>query len=165
MRPVRKTIGIVLWSAFFACLILWTPQVQAASSPLISELAAFLVARNGDGEEILKPATQAKPGDVIEYHARYSNVSSGTLNKVKAIVPIPQGLEFISGTTTPPRFLASLDGKKFKRIPMYRTIVDEQGKEQRVKVKPSEYRAIQWYLGSLYKGETRVVKCRARILK
>ena len=61
--------------------------------------------------------------------------------------------------------MASLNGKRFKQPPFYKTVTDSSGKDNRVKVQPEEYRAIQWYFGRLGKGEVRVVKARARIEK
>jgi len=135
----------------------------ADSSPLISQLTAFKVITDTKGEEHLISATKAEPGDVIEYHSTYTNVGITSLSNVKAILPIPEGLGFIENSPQPSRYLASIDGKRFRKTPLYKTVIKPSGKTKRVKVKPEEYKAIQWYLGHLNKGEVKTVKARAKI--
>jgi uncharacterized repeat protein (TIGR01451 family) len=151
---------VVILSAFYGGAAL-----HAADSPLISELAAFKVVIDEEGDETLTPASEAKPGDIIEYHCTYTNVGGNTLRDIRATLPIPYGLEYVEHSARPGRFFASLNGSKFQEPPLYKTVIDDSGKSIRVKAAPDEYRALQWYIGLLNNGDVRILKARAMISK
>ena len=168
MRNISEKVlmrKIICLSIIALAIISGGAALHAADSPLISELAAFRVVINNDGHEILAPAAEAKPGDIIEYHCTYTNVGASTLKNIKATLPIPPGLAYVEDSAQPHRFLASLNGKRFKQPPLYKTVTDASGKTSRVKVKPDEYKFIQWYIGRLAQGDARIVKARAMISK
>ena len=157
--------NIISVSLLAALILTFYGGTVFAASPLISELAAFRVVKDTEGNESLTSAAKAKPGDIIEYHCTYTNAGNKTLKNIKATLPIPEGLAYIEDTAQPHRFMASLNSKRFKQPPLYKTMTDPKGNDKRVKVQPDEYRAIQWYIGRLSAGDVRVVKARAQITK
>jgi uncharacterized repeat protein (TIGR01451 family) len=112
------------------------PAQAQDNKTIKAELKQFLV-RTEAGKEVLKPANEVKPGDLIEYRATYTNQGSSPVRAVVAQLPIPVGLEY------QPR---SASGKK-EAVPYY------------------EYRSIRWNLGQLAAGAKVEVAARARVSK
>ena len=72
-----------------------------------------------DGKEVLGPAEQAHPGDVIEYRAEYKNAGTQPVQQLAATLPIPRGTEYLSKTALPQQLFASLDGRNFAPAPLH----------------------------------------------
>jgi hypothetical protein len=96
-----------------------------------------------DGKEQLVPATSAKPGEVIEEVATYSNRSKKTF-KVDATLPVPQYTELVIDSTRPTNVKASVDGKVFAPLPLTRKVKQPNGVEVQQLVPVSEYRFLRW---------------------
>jgi uncharacterized repeat protein (TIGR01451 family) len=115
------------------------------------------------GKEVLSPAKQAAPGDVLQYTATYKNVDKAPATQVDATLPIPTGTEYIPGTATPAGAWASTDGIKFSPIPLKHMVKNSDGKMIEQEVAFSEYRALRWSLGDLAGGASRTVSARVRV--
>ena len=78
-----------------------TSTVAKAASPLTSQFKAYKVLFGKDGKEELEPASNASPGDVIEYVALHRNVSQKRLLQVDFAIPIPHGTTLWQGSVQP----------------------------------------------------------------
>lgn len=115
------------------------------------------------GREVLVPAEKAKPGEVIEYRATYTNASTEAVREVWATLPIPAGLEFLPPSARPAALLASIDGQAFAPAPLMRREKTPAGLEVLREVPASEYRFLRWSLGTLPAKSSRTVAARARV--
>ena len=115
------------------------------------------------GKEARLPAEQAKPGDVIEYRATYTNHGGYAVRDLQATLPVPAGLEYLPRTAIPIRLSASLDGTSFAPVPLTRRVKLANGKTEVREVPASEYRALRWSVGSLGASAARTVVARMRV--
>jgi uncharacterized repeat protein (TIGR01451 family) len=130
------------------------------------DVAVSLVAHRilvSQGKEARLPAEQAKPGDVIEYHATYTNRGASAVRDLEATLPVPAGLEYLPRTAQPVRLHASLDGKTFAPAPLTRRVKLANGRTEVREVPASEYRALLWSIGSLGANSARTVVARMRV--
>ena len=115
-----------------------------------------------DGKEILVDATLAKPGEVIEYRAKYQNHTAKTLRRVEATLPIPPGTTVMPATAQPSGAWASVDGANFQIIPLKRKVKLSDGREIEQLVPFSEYRFLRWKVGALDAGQSAVYAVRVK---
>ena len=143
-------------------------DAQPRTSPLApkveAQLQAFRVVRAGEKESLL-PATTAKPGDLIEYQARYTNTGRGAAQGFSPQLPVPAAMIYQGSSAFPARVLATLDGKTWALAPLKRTIKNADGTSQVVAVPLAEYRALKWNMGALAAGETALVKARMTVAR
>ena len=141
----------------------WAAPIQTQVDDLAINLVAHRVERKADGSESLQPAAKAKPGDIIEYIAHYKNQSKGPISNLQPMLPIPQGMEYISASAHPAPVAASLDGKSFSAIPLKRNVKLADGKFQEQEVPASEYRALKWSVKELSAGKIAILSARVRL--
>lgn len=155
LRPsqMRLVLAIVLG-------VLATPAIVRAAGDVSVVLTAQRVAVV-NGKEILGPAEQASPGDVIEYRAEYRNAGASAVKQLAATLPVPNGMEYLPKTGAPQ--LASLDGQNFSPLPLKRRVRLADGTEVLRDVPASEYRALRWTLGTLAPKSSRTVTARVRV--
>ena len=139
-----------------------SPQGKA-KSPLAIALTAQKVVKQSDGKEKLLAADRTFPGEVIQYDALYQNQSVRPLDNVTPTLPIPVGMVFLPDSATPVPVEASLDGKKFERIPLKRKVVMPSGETEEQEVPATEYRALRWQLGQMAPGAKTILVARTRI--
>jgi uncharacterized repeat protein (TIGR01451 family) len=144
-------------------LALPVPLVALAQSGLNVSLTAQRVAVNDRGRESFEPATEAKPGQVVEYRAAYRNPTQAQVRDVRATLPIPQGTEYVASTARPAPALASLDGRTFEAMPLKRRVKLANGQTVVRDVPLSEYRYLRWSLGAIAAGGTETVSARVRV--
>lgn len=124
-----------------------------ATIPITATLEAFIVRRGVDAEgnptETLLTAETASPGDIIQYSAVYENVSEAPLAGLIMNGPVPSGTTFVSASQqidTEAVFEVLISDEPWQELPAFKTIVDANGKEQRVEAVPSDYRQLRWRL-------------------
>ena len=100
------------------------------------------------GKESLQSASTAKPGDVLQDLATYTNKSSRKLSGVVATLPVPLNTELVMNTVTPAA-RASVDGTNFFAVPLKRKVKQANGVEVEQAVALTEYRYLRWYPGEL----------------
>jgi len=144
-------------------LALPAPFAAFAQSGLDVSLTARRVAVDARGRETFAPATEAKPGQVVEYRAAYRNGGASSVREVQATLPIPQGTEYVASTARPAQPLASLDGRTFAAMPLTRKVKLSNGEVVVKEVPVSEYRYLRWSLGAIDAGRTETVTARVRI--
>jgi uncharacterized repeat protein (TIGR01451 family) len=131
--------------------------------PLQVELTARRVETDARGQETLRPAEQARPGEVVEYRASYRNAGQARISRVVATVPIPAGTEYLARSAKPAPALASLDGRTYEPLPLKRRVRTPDGREELREVPISEYRYLRWSLGAMAAGANQTVRCRVRV--
>lgn len=147
----------------FVLLVLTAPLATAGNEGLKVSLTAHRVVANARGGEGLRPADQARPGEVVEYQAIYSNPSETRVGKVEATLPIPPGTEYVARTALPAPALASTDGRSFAPVPLQRVVRLPDGRQELRPVPASEYRYLRWALGTMAPGATKTVRARVRV--
>lgn len=128
-----------------------------STAPVRIELKAFQIQADKTGKETATEAKQAKPGDVVEYRATYTNASKSTVRGLAATLPIPADMQF-TGNALPAGAEASTDGKTFAAMPLKRKVADKV-----VDVPLAEYRALRWRVADLPAGKGVVVSARTRV--
>lgn len=127
------------------------------------KMTAHRITTTDRGEERLAQAEQAKPGETIEYRARYVNRGAAPVRELLASIPIPAGTAYVPGSAAPAEAFASLDGRAFAPIPLKRRVRLPNGKEAEVEVPASEYRALRWAIGTLAASGEQTVSARVRV--
>lgn len=115
------------------------------------------------GKESLQNAITAKPGDVLQDVATYTNKSSRALSGVEATLPVPANTELIMSTVTPATARASVDGTNFSAMPLKRKVMQANGVEVEQAVAMSEYRYLRWYPGEIGAKQSIVFSAQFRV--
>lgn len=139
----------LLMSALLALGAVFAQQTRQSPISLRTEIYIVSLVTKDDGtrEERFSPATEAIPGQVVEYRIFATNVGETTLpaGSVQIYGPVEDGMEYVSGSATPTsdRVLAefSLDGTEFGTPPL----LVGTGDARRV-AEPEEYKMIRWRL-------------------
>lgn len=140
-------------------------QAQGLSSSpgLTSKLTASRV-ELVDGKTVLLPAVNAKPDDVVEYSASYTNSGTKPIERIQAVVPVPVGTILVANSAKPASAQASLDGVNFFVMPLKRIVKLANGTSGEELVPLADYRALRWQVGTLGAGQEAVVSLRTRLV-
>jgi uncharacterized repeat protein (TIGR01451 family) len=136
-----------------------------ANAPIGIVLKQFKVIKDEKGDTKLMDAPLVVPGDVIEYHATYSNHGKTAL-PVVATLPIPEALEYIkdSASATPRvAYTVALKDSQFAKEPLMQTTVAASGATLSQPVPYASYRYVRWDLGRLPAGSSVEVTVRAKV--
>lgn len=139
------------------------PAAAHAQGGVKVSMTAHRITIDDQGIERLEPAGQARPGETIEYRARYRNEGGAVARQLIASLPIPAGMEFVPGTAAPAQVLASLDGTSFAPVPLTRRVKNASGEVVEERVPYREYRALRWTLGDLAAKGEETVRARMRV--
>ena len=148
---------------FFVFLATLVAPLAGVAEEVGVELEAWRVVALLDGSERLEAADHARPGDVIEYRARFTNGTGMTVRGLRGVIPIPAETEYLAATASPAVAEASTDGHSFSSVPLQRRVQREDGQESWEPVPPAEYRFLRWTVAELAEDEERVVSARVRI--
>lgn len=159
-----KSRVLKVWSAGCIALLVTGVVNAADQGNLVVTLSAHKTVVSADGKEILVPADQARPGDIIEYKAVYKNTGKSGAQNLEATLPVPVGgMEYLPHTAYPKPVKASVDGRKFEPVPLKHSVTLPDGKQELREVPYSEYRYLRWELGELSPGKSTWVSARARL--
>ena len=172
-----RNIGIRLLAILIACITyshaqqLATParaapqaaaKSQSNSDPLEVKLQRHKVVVV-DGKEALQSAAIAKPGEILEEVATYTNNSRSPLKSLEATLPIPANTELLLASVKPGNAKASIDGGQFFAMPLKRRVKQANGLEVELPIPASEYRYLRWYPGDLAAGKSLVFSARLKV--
>ncbi len=129
--------------------------VVISASPLIVDLKVYAVNEGTDGGERLVETSEARPGQLLEYRATFSNVSTNALRGVTPEIPVPEGLVILPEAVVPEAQSASLDGVAFVPLPL----VSGNGEP----VPAERIRSIRWAPVNLQPTDEITVSLRARV--
>jgi uncharacterized repeat protein (TIGR01451 family) len=158
---MHRSIRSPLVLAVALVALVATPAAHAAGEVAV-ELTANRVTKS-QGRDVLAPAEQARPGDLLQYRALYKNAGKTAARGLAATLPIPRGTHYVPGSASPRRVEASLDGRTFAPVPLTRQVRLADGRTVAREVPPSEYVALRWSLGALPANQSREVVARVRI--
>ncbi len=131
-----------------------------ADEPLSGSMEARKVVQQKSGRELLVPATEVHPDDVIEYRLTYANNSEGALKNVSVIDPIPAGTEYVSLSATRPRagiVEFSIDsGRTYHVWPVRYKKTLEDGTEVVVQATPQMVSHIRWTIAGEFEPESEI---------
>ena len=137
-------------------------KAQPANDPLQINLVRSKIVLES-GKETSKAADVARPGDLLEEVATYTNVSKATLRNFEPTLPVPPNTELVPGSIKPANARASLDGASFSALPLKRKIRQANGVETEQVVPLAEYRYLRWYPGDLPAGKSMIVSARFKV--
>ena len=114
-RPFSRALQVTIafTSLFSVAVIAQTPapkvvspaQQQAAKSGAIADPLEIKLERAkiglADGKESRSPAATAKPGDILEEVATYTNKSAAALKGLEATLPVPVNTELVMDSIRP----------------------------------------------------------------
>ena len=143
-----------------------TPPSTTKSQPNPEPLEVKLVRSRVvlvDGKEILQSAVTAKPGEILEEVATYTNKSKSPLKSLEATLPIPPNTELLMSSVRPGNAKASTDGREFFMMPLKRKVRQASGVEVEQSVPLSEYRYLRWYAGDLAAEKSLVFSARFKV--
>lgn len=156
---MRSVIILVFWTMLLTATKAFAADPQAVDV----RLQAFQVVAQDKGGEKLVPATEANPGDTIEYQVTYRNNGKSAAKAVAATLPVPEGaMVYLEGSAAPKAVQASLDGKQYGPLPLTREVM-RNGRRTAEPVPPEQYRFLRWELGDLAPGKAATVTSRMRI--
>lgn len=155
---MRFSSTVVKFLLAFTVSFSFMAHAAPAAEPVKVALQAFKVV-DVNGKETLTESKTAKPGEVLEYRAIYSNVSKKIITNLAATLPVPVGMEYVALSVKPAGAQASTDGKVFSAMPLTRKGAD--GKT--VPVPLTDYRALRWTVSSLTPGKPFEVSARMRV--
>lgn len=126
----------------------------AQEGPLSSQLNAYLLETDADGETVRRAAEDVEPGETVEYELVYENVGDSELSGLVVSAPIPSAMVFVAGSNateiSAPFEVSADDGANWGRPPLL--VSTDEGE---VEVPASEYDLVRWSPDSAIKpGET-----------
>lgn len=116
-----------------------------------------------NGKETLVESRTAEPGDFIVYRVRYENAGRAAIPNFSPTLSIPDPMMYVANSATPGKVLASVAPSTFAPVPLVRTVRLTSGIQKKVRIAPSEYRALKWNLGALKPGQSVVVTARVQL--
>ncbi|MGB1257754.1 MAG: hypothetical protein ACPG51_17920 [Thiolinea sp.] len=134
-------------------------KTQPKPSPLQNSMAAYTVALDNAGNEVLQPASEVAPGQLVEYALTYSNTGNSALKDIVVTGPIPSATAYIGQsafTHANAQLQVSIDGgNTFEAEPVKRIFTDASGKQIEKIIPPSQYTHVRWNMKQpLNAGET-----------
>ena len=134
----------------------------AAADPLQIKLVRSKVVLDR-GREVQESASVAKPGEILEEVATYTNTSRSALKNLEATLPVPANTELVMASVKPANVHASADGKAFATLPLVRKMRQPGGVEVDQPVPLAEYRYLRWYPGELAPGKSMSFSARFKV--
>lgn len=165
-------IRIVTTIALAVVFVISVPDARAqrgsadgqrpATDPLLIKLVRSKVMLES-GREIFKSAATAKPGDILEEAATYTNTSKTALKGLEATLPVPGNTELVMASIKPANAKASVDGKTFANVPLVQKVRQPNGIEVEQPVPLGQYRYLRWYPGELAAEKSMTVTARFKV--
>ena len=148
MQLKTNQLTLIITGMVFVLCAASAGAQKAPTEPLQIKLVRSKVVQD-KGREVMESAATAKPGEVLEDVATYTNTTKAALKNVEATLPVPPNTELVMASIKPATAKASTDGKTFSIMPLKRKVRQASGVEVETPVPLSEYRYIRWYPGEL----------------
>lgn len=124
----------------------------AQEGPLQSLLEVYRVEvqelADGSTQEVLVAASEAAPGETLEYVLLYQNIGEQALRGFVIKNLVPENTDYLGGSSSSDigaEFLVSIDyGVTWESVPVIRLVIDSSGVEQRITIPPEQYTNISW---------------------
>ncbi|MFG6414944.1 hypothetical protein ACG02S_13675 [Roseateles sp. DC23W] len=164
---LHLTLTTWLLALLFAASAAAAAQTAPAQTQIILQAwRVQSVMERGAPRENLQPLmTRVRPGEVIEYEARYVNGNAKAAQNVQLTLPVPAGgLQYLpTADSSTPVQTASLDGVRFDPVPLRRLVPRADGRRVMEDVPLAQYRYLRWSLGDLPAGAQRTVRARMQL--
>jgi uncharacterized repeat protein (TIGR01451 family) len=148
-------------------LVVWAglafAQAPASTGSVETKLEVGKVVMK-DGKESIEPAGTARPGDILQYVASYTNKGRASVTNLEATLPIPPNTELVIDTIKPAGAKASTGGTSFDAVPLKRKVRQANGAEFEQVIPAREYRSLRWYPGALAAGATVSFTARVKVV-
>lgn len=124
----------------------------AAANPVTVGLEIYVVSQvtreDGTREERFTAATEARPGQVVEYRLTVTNVSEETLPPGIVVIttPVPEGTQYVPFSATPSDERLLTEFSADKGMTYYEVNVFVGEGEQRAIADPTAYDHVRWTL-------------------
>jgi len=145
---LKKTRCRMKKSLFGAVALLLNVSVVFAEGGVGSRLDAYLVTTDVKGEEVFSPASEAEPGQVLEYRLAYDNSADQSFQKLVINGLVPANTEYVAKSARSEiqhDFLVSIDqGKTYHAEPVIRVVKQADGTEKKEIVPVTEYSHLRW---------------------
>ena len=161
--PVAVVASAVLFTSTTWAQRVQVPPLATDVATLRSELTVNQVVVIEKGKEVLRPAAEVKPGDLLQYTATYVNGGTSPVKQLVASLPIPVGTQWVDANAVPRPAMASTDGKVFTAVPLMRRVKKADGRVVDEAVPLAEYRAMRWPEQLVAAGATYTVSSRVRV--
>jgi uncharacterized repeat protein (TIGR01451 family) len=142
-RLLEVFFGLIVLSAAFA-------QGEPLSVTLEGYLVNIVTKDDGTKEEVFIAASEARPGQVVEYRVIVTNVSSETVPASNAFItgPIPDTTTYIADSATLSNSEVTLEfsadgGRTFATKPLIEK-ENAEGIKESVEALPEEFTAARW---------------------
>ena len=124
-------------------------NVTAKNKPtLVSDMQAYLVKTNAEGQEYRQPAKETEPGNILEYNLSYTNQMDKSLSGLVVSGPIPANTMYVGRSAragVDADLLVSIDGgASFESEPVTRQKRMANGKIETVVIPAEKYTNIRW---------------------
>ena len=160
-RKANQLFSIIAGMVFVVSAAVAQAQ-KAVTEPVQITLVRSKIIQD-KGREVLESADTAKPGEVLEDVATYTNTTKATIKNVAATLPVPANTELVMASIKPSSAKASTDGKTYSSMPLKRKVKQANGVEVETPVPLSEYRYIRWYPGELAPGKPLAFSARFKV--
>lgn len=154
----------ILASVFVSLSLLGGSAYAQTQQDVVVTMDVKKIVKGDDGKEIQQLADQAKPGDILQYTATYTNKTGKVWRDLEATIPVPAFTEYLPGSSRPAGAKASLDGQNFQSIPLRRKVKQADGKEITQLVPYGEYRTLRWFVGKLNENQELKFSTRVKVL-
>lgn len=133
---------------FVLAFLLGIAGFAFAKGPVTGEIQAYIVTKDGDGQEKIEPAVETEPGQVMEFRIVFTNNGDSSVSGIKVVDPIPLNTRFIGDSHNADieaEFEVSIDGgESFEPVPVKRFETQADGIQKEVIVPPEQYTHVRW---------------------
>ena len=143
----------LLTLSLVAVFALVAAQEESVTVVLEAYLVTTVTNEDGEVEEVFTEATEAKPGQTVEYRVVVGNDSDDTLPAGTVVVtgPVPGTTFYLTDTAAqePDSFKTEFSadgGESFSELPVMITVTNEDGVEEEVAADPASFSAVRWTL-------------------
>jgi uncharacterized repeat protein (TIGR01451 family) len=144
-----RLLGMLLGVLLFANAL---GQGQPLEVRLEGYVVTVVTQDDGARVEEFTEATQAQPGEIVEYRVTVTNISDETFTSANAAIvgPVPATTIYLANSASPRGVEANLEfsadgGQTFSEKPVLEK-TNEQGEKELVEALPEEYTATRWAL-------------------
>lgn len=153
---MRNSISVLLIAMLGFGLVATSLSAQASQEPLSVNFSVRKQVTDETGKAEWVAGQEAKPGDLLQYTAVYTNEGQGRLSAIKAVIPIPAEVTCIAESAQPTPAEASLDGVEFLPWEVALAAVADAGN-------PASIRSVRWSVSELQPGAKFEASIRAKV--
>ncbi|GAB5559201.1 MAG: hypothetical protein SynsKO_08480 [Synoicihabitans sp.] len=164
MKKFARLLLCLSLAALFAGI---SPLAAQDGNPLKSEMKAYRVVTDAEGEETLVATDNVEPGETVEYVMTYSNVSDQTLNQIRVQGPVPPEMVYVADSASKPAGVLveySVDGGQTFSVPPVKYQKQlEDGTIVEAVATPDLYNLVRWTISSLSGSDSATLRYRVSV--